>query len=228
MNKNWNSLLLFSIALMLSACSSQVYSPSLGLSPENLKNKQIDISGGVAMLPETQPHIAREATEGAFVKVGFGFSDSLSLHFNMWSAFKNDKLSSRRGYSFAARWTIKTNEKSHVELIPRTAVLLDGNTINGYGFAIVPVYITPVKEKLFFYIGGGPAIGTKEFRRVERNGINVYPYGFGFVGHFAFGYTIFPNLRAVLEVNPIYEFNQYDKERTYLITPSLTVGYLFK
>jgi hypothetical protein len=217
------------IVLVLMGCSSQVYSPSLGLTGKNLKEKQIDISGGIAALPETQPHIAQNATTGVFLKVGYGFSDKVNLNFNAWSAFKNGNISSRRGYSLQSRIVINDSSKSHFEIIPRMAVVLDGNSINGYGLAVAFVYVNNITDKLFFYVGAGPAIGTQKFGKIaDANQNMVYPCGFGAIGHFAFGYTILPRLRAVVEVNPIYEINKYDHQNNYIITPSITIGYVLK
>ncbi len=129
-----NSLSIFinlAIIVVMAGCSSQVYSPSLGLSGKSLKEKQIDVSAGAGMLPETQPHIAADATSGAFFKLGYGFSDNFSLNVTGWSAFKNGNLTSRRGYSLHSRIIFKDSTGSHFEIIPRTAVLLDHNNING-------------------------------------------------------------------------------------------------
>lgn len=224
-----NILLNLLIILLLTSCSSLVYSPSLGLTGKKLKEKQIDISGGAGMLPETQPHIDREATEGAFLKVGYGFSDNFNLNLNVWSAFKNGTLSSRRGYSFHSRIVLKDSARSHFEIIPRTAVLIDGNSINGYGFALPIVYVNNITDRLFFYIGAGPAVGTQKFEKIkDAHQDMVYPAGFGAIGHFAFGYTIFSKLRIVAEINPILEFNEYNDELNYMLTPSLTIGYVLK
>lgn len=215
------------IMLVLTSCSSLVYSPSLGLTGKKLKEKQIDISGGAGMLPETQPHIARTATEGAFFKIGYGFSDNFNLNLNVWSAFKNGNLSSRRGYSLHSRIVFKDSVKSRFEIIPRTAVLIDGNSINGYGCALAFVYVNNITDKLFFYIGAGPAAGTQKFSKIkDANQHMIYPSGFGAIGHFAFGYTFLSKFRVVAEVNPIFEFNRYDDKESYLLTPSLTVGYV--
>ena len=213
----------------MSSCSSSVYSPSLGLSGKNLKEKQIDISGGVGMLPETQPNPSKEATSGAFLKIGYGFSDNVNLNFSAWTAFSNGGISSSRGYSLQSRIVFHQQEKSHFEIIPRTAVLIDGNTINGYGLEFAAVYINNINDKLFFYIGAGAAAGTQKFSKINDANQNlVYPCGFGVIGHLAFGYNILPKLRAVMEINPILELDTFDDNYVNIITPSLTIGYMLK
>ncbi len=239
MKNNYPILILcFSVSILLTACSpSLMYSPALSLTGNTLKKDQVNLSGGIGLLPETRPHATPDRTAvnpGANMSVAYGFSSKFNLQLNGWIALNhNTDLFTygrlRTGFSLQSRISIAKQQNNQIDLVPGMAILFDGNTITGYGFEIPIVYLNRINDKIYFYTGGGFAAGTKEFNREKDFFQNQkYPYGMGIIGHLGLGYNIVPNLKTVLELCPIIQLNRFDGGTAYLISPTLSIGYTFK
>ena len=180
-----------------------MYSPSLGLTDTDIRKEQLDISLGIGMLPETRPQLENPTHFGAFYCVGYGFFDNINLYFIGWDELNKSYSSLRRGFSLHSRISIIQNTKSRFEIIPRAAFPFDGSSANEYGFELACIYIYKINEPLYCYFGLGPDAGIHNFDKIKLDN----SYGFGWIGYIGIGDNLLHNLRFVIEINPIAQFN---------------------
>jgi len=217
MNVKIALIVLFAFAL--SSCSNSiVYSPSLGLSADRLKKDEIDLSGGVAMLAETRPHLDEATSLGAYLDVGYGFSDKFGLYLSTWRDFD---MSFRGGIELNSRIGLYDAESLSLEVIPRAAMLIDGNILQGYGFNVPVVLIYKYNSKLYGYTGIGPVAGSYLERYIKDE------FGYGAMGHIALTYN-WNNFRFGIEVSPIYFYNRYDDRTDFVVSPAINFGYIIR
>lgn len=225
MKTHFNFAYIIVLVLLFSSCAqSLVYSPAVSILDTELKEKQVQFSGGVSLLPETRPEELNTTALGAQFKLGYCFTNKFNLQLSAWTDVTDKYEYFRGGYSIQSRINVFNKNKSSFEIIPRVGILFDATEIAGYGFAVDGIFLRTLNDKSYCYFGLGPIIGTYQFNQIQRGFEMAYPYGYGLIGHAAFGYKISPKLRLLLEVNPVYQNNKYDNSQYIMVSPSFTLG----
>ena len=217
------------IILVFAGCSkSVVYSPSLTLPSSTLKEKAIDFSGGLELMPEVRPEelSGRSTTFGAQAQIVYGFGEKFSLGAKAWFDIEHRENMLRSGYSLNAYFTKELSETSRLIYIPRAAMVLSSNDISGYGFELSSVYQKIFSDKISIYVGPGLIWGFRYLEK-ERNaaGIEKLPMGFAIKGNLGFSGDIGNALRVNCEVNPIYQINTFDDNQQFVLAPTIALGY---
>ena len=219
-------LLIACVILLCSSCGSFLYSPGLSLTKEAVQKGDYTISGGAGTFPETRPHAIRAVTAGYYLSAGYGFTDRVSLHVTGWGALQSYAfMGFRSGYSGHFRLVLRQSERSRFELVPRGAFVMHKNTIGGYGFGLTGVYVQDLSSALYFYAGGGPAVGYQDpYSRVP--GFN--PDGSAMIGHLGLGLTVVKGLSVVFELNPLYSLNFRDDMYSVIFPGTLSLAWHLK
>ena len=112
--------------LLVASCSSQVYSPSLNLTTNALKEKQLDLHGGVEMLPETIPaEIESKTTLGVNGQISYGFSNQFNLTAKGWTNIDGISDELRHGYSLKAQFIKNTSKQGKIIILPSIGMALN-------------------------------------------------------------------------------------------------------
>lgn len=203
--------------IMFSGCSSLLYSPSVGLPINPLRNGDFDLNGGVEMFPETAPDdIMTETSAGATLQIGYGLSDKNSLHLRGW--FSSAEEESRGGISLHLISQLKNFENANLYFIPKIGYAFDGFA-HGIGFELPIIYQYRFNDKFSMFGGLGGAYGT-ELDDVSR--------GWGITSHLGAGFQLSENLRLNMELTGVYQNNSSDDVRHFIISPAIGLGYTFK
>jgi len=222
---------LASIALLVSCSKSLVYSPSLNIPLSPLKEKEIDLQGGVELLPEARAENlgGKMTTIGVNGKIGYGFSNKFNLSLNGWVDIEGRENLVRLGYSITGQFLNHLNEKSRIIIIPRVGMALNGDNISGYGIATSILYQKELSEKLGYYIGVGFIWGFRGFGK-NKNSDGEYriPMGIGIVGNLGLTKILTKELRLNIELNPIYQINTFDKNQQFILSPQIGIGYTIR
>lgn len=218
------------IAILISSCSSQVYSPSLNLTTKTLKEKEIDLHGGMEMLPETIPEeIGSKATLGLNGQVTYGFSDRFNLTSKGWVSFKEITENLRGGYSLSAQVIKKKSEHSSIIILPKLGITFNGPIVTGYGIETALVYQNKITNNLSWHGGSGVLWGFqglgKDYNSIEQL---RSPMAFGIMGYTGLGWQLSDKFRLNAEVNPIYQINTFEQSTHFIISPTVGLGYTIK
>ncbi|MEZ4985970.1 MAG: hypothetical protein R2795_13200 [Saprospiraceae bacterium] len=214
---------------VLSGCSSLLYSPSLNLTNQPIQEKQIDMQGGVELLPETR---MLNATFPDNLQLGwsgglrYGFGKQFNMGFKAWGEFSPRQTLLRGGGSIDAQFLRIISPQTRLILLPRVGIALNGNSIAGYGLSASAIYQREVSDHFSWYGGIGAVWGVKDFTQ-EQNIANELkmPMGAGVVGNLGIGWQLTNGLRANIELNPILQLNTFDNRQQFLLAPSVGVGY---
>jgi hypothetical protein len=229
--------LVFFIGLVsLSSCAtSLIYSPSLGLTKEPLKKGEIDLNGGLLLLPETRPSaVGRNTVLGGEGHIAYGFTNTFALQFKGWADLQINRQ--RSGFSLAGIKTVDVTDKSTLLFMPKVGGALSGNSIDGFGVELPVILQFKENANTSFFIGLGGAFGFRGFYKLNKNGAfstgitgenNQYPFGFGALIHSGLIYKLTNNLRLNVELSGIYQLNTFDKQSHFLFAPSFSIGYVF-
>ena len=215
------------IVLLISSCSSQVYSPSLNLTTKPLKEKEIDIHGGVEMLPETLPEdIGSNSTLGLNWHLAYGFSDNFNLTVKGWNIVDHLGEGMRHGQSLSAQFIKNTSNQGTIILIPKVGISIADRIISGYGFETAVVYQKKISNNLSWHGGSGVLWGFSTLGK-DYNDQNQYrtPMGIGAIGYLGMGWQVSDQFRINAEANPIYQINSFDKISNFIISPTIGLGY---
>ncbi len=222
--------LFFVTMILVASCSSQVYSPSLNLTTNTLKEKQLDLHGGVEMMPETIPEeIGSKATLGLNGQVSYGFSDRFNLTSKGWFSFKEFTENLRGGYSLSAQVIKKKSEHSSIIILPKLGFTFNGPIVTGYGIETALVYQNKIANHLSWHGGSGVLWGFhglgKDYNSREQL---RSPMAFGIMGYLGMGWQFYDKFRLNAEVNPIYQINTFEKSTHFIISPTVGLGYTIK
>lgn len=216
------------VTLLCSGCAqSLLYSPSLHLSDKPLAEKEVELKGGIGLLPETRPlDNLDKTTPGGSLELGYGFTDAFSLYVSGWTSLED--FGSRSGYALSSRLSLSQSTSHELVFYPRVAILLDGQDINGYGVELPVTVVLPFSPAVYSYAGAGFAYGLKEFAE-QTNGNNESrsPQGYGVIGHIGFGWNISNEWRLTGEVSPLYQINTFDDRNDFIVAPAISLGYTF-
>lgn len=215
-------------ALISSCSSSLVYSPSINLPNQPLKEKEIDLIGGFELLPETRQKAIQgnPTTMGLNGQVSYGFSDKFNMSLKGWLDIENRLNSTRSGFALNGQFINQISSDSRTILLPRIGIALGGNTISGYGFGASFIYQKNFIQNFSWYGGIGFLWGFKNLEK-EVNSLNErnLPMGIGIIGNLGLSWQFYNKLRLNLELSPVYQVNIFDKNSQLLLSPSISIGY---
>lgn len=223
-----NIAILMTIGMLTSCSKSLVYSPSINLSNQPIQEKEIDLQGGVELLPEARPEElnGHQTTFGLSGQLSYGFSDKFNLTIKGWVDIEERESVIRSGYSLNGQFIKNLSGRKRVILLPRIGIALNENQISGYGLGTSMIYQKTINQKLSWYGGAGLLWG---FRYLEKNtnyaNEEKLPMGFGIVGNFGIGWQLLNSIRLNCELNPIYQINTFDENSQILLSPSIGIGY---
>ena len=204
--------------IMFSGCSSLLYSPSVGLPTNPLKNGELDLHGGVELFPETAPDdIMTKTSSGATLQIGYGLSDKNSLYLRGWFSSAGEE-ESRGGISLHLISQLKKFENAGLYFIPKIGYALDGFA-HGIGFELPIIYQYCFNNKVSVFGGLGGAYGTE---------LDDKAWGWGFTSHVGAGFQLSENLRINTELTGVYQNNSSDDVSHFIISPAIGLGYTFK
>lgn len=223
--------LILSLATMLSCSKSLVYSPSVNLPHQPLKEKEIDLQGGIGWFPETRPEelSGKQSTLGLDGQIGYGFSDRFNLSIKGWVDVEGRESLIRSGYSLNAQFIQEINSNSGIIILPRIGIALNGDEISGYGLAASALYQRNIRDGLSWYGGPGLLWGFRYLEK-DRNqdGEEKLPMGIGILGNLGIAWQFVDGLRINCELNPVYQINTFDQNSQFIVSPSIGVGYTLR
>lgn len=228
-----NIIIILLIGLLTSCSKSLVYSPSINLPNQPLKEKEIDIQGGVELLPETRPEELQGnlTTFGMSGQLSYGFTEKFNLSVKGWGDLEGRESTIRSGYSLNGQFIkpLDENEDNRIIFLPRIGIALNGNDIAGYGLGVSAIYQQTINEKLSWYGGAGLFWG---FRYLEKelnlNNEEKMPAGFGVIGNVGIGWQLSNNIRLNCEISPIYQINTFDENSQLMFSPTFGIAYTLK
>lgn len=214
---------------MFTSCStSLVYSPSINLANQPLKEKEIDLHAGVELLPETRPEELKgnQTTLGASAQLSYGFTDKFNLTAKGWADIEYRENRFRSGYSISGQFINSISENSRVIILPRIGFALNEDNIEGYALGTSIIYQKSINKNFSLYGGAGVLWG---FRHLEKEtnfeGEEKMPMGFGIVGNFGLGWQLSNNFRLNCELIPIYQINTFENSSQMIVSPTIGIGY---
>ncbi|HKK89626.1 MAG TPA: hypothetical protein VJ917_12315 [Saprospiraceae bacterium] len=223
-----NIQILIIIGLLTSCSKSLVYSPSINLTNQPIQEKEIDLQGGVELLPEARPEELKgnQTTFGLSGQLSYGFSEKFNLTIKGWADSEGRENLFRSGYSLNGQLIKILSERKRVILIPRIGFALNGNEITGYGLGTSMIYQNSINQNFSWYGGAGLLWGFRYLEK-ETNNENEekLPMGFGIVGNLGIGWQLSNSIRLNCELNPIYQINTFDDNAQILLSPSIGIGY---
>jgi hypothetical protein len=216
------------LGLLTSCSKSYVYSPSINLTNQPIKAKEVDIQGGVELLPETRPGELKgnQTTLGLSGQLSYGFSNRFNLTIKGWADLEGRQSLIRYGYSLNGQFIKTISEGKRVIFLPRIGIALSGSNIGGYGLGTSVVYQNSINQKLSWYGGAGFLWGYRYLDKItNRENEKKIPMGFGIIGNLGIGWQVFSDMRLNCEISPIYQINTFDGNTQILLSPSIGVGF---
>ncbi|MES2780179.1 MAG: hypothetical protein V4651_09820 [Bacteroidota bacterium] len=207
----------------LNSCTSYIYSPAIQLSEKQLVKGEVDMKAGFGKLPETK--IATPYSRyGGVVNIGYGFSRDINFYASGWSDLTTKTLLYRGGLAVSSRIRLWEKGNTQVLLYPRISILRNnGKSFDAMGFELPLIYITPVSSLVYTYFGVGAAYGNRQLLTDNaRRDEELYAV----IGHLGMGFKPFDNFRIMLELNPICQFNKYDERTNFILSPTISIGYI--
>lgn len=218
--------------LLLGSCTkSMVYSPSLNLPNKPIREKEIDIQGGVELMPEARAENlgGSPTTFGVNGQIGYGFSDKFSLGVKGWIDAQGREGATRFGVALHGQVVRATGPTKRLVIMPRIGLALQGDQIAGYGLGASAVFQKEFSEQVAWHIGGGLAWGFRYLNEdINAAGENKIPMGFGLLGHLGLAWEFAPGLRLGVEATPLYQINTFDENQQFIVSPQLGLGYTFR
>lgn len=226
-----HSLRLFLLLLTLVACSpSLTYSPSYNLSHGALEKDQVDLSGGIELLPETRPEKVNGVSTslGYNLRVAYGFRENFNMNVKAWGDIRGPFSSSRGGYALSAQFIKELADNKRLLFIPRAGIATGGFNVDGFGIGFSTLRQHDLNERFSWYTGGGLIWGFNELESTENYlGQNEFPMGYALKANLGLAYQLGNHLRLNAELNPIFQLNPFDAVNHFIIAPSLNLGYTF-
>jgi len=218
-------------AIVGAGCApSLVYNPAVSLPSRPLIKEQGEAIGTLGFLPETRPHqsgTTSHVSGGGALTLRYAFSNRLTLGVSAWSDlqdFFNGYF--RGGFGAEAIFPIAGGgdpdpNGMKLGLMPRTAVLFDGGSIEGGGFAIPVVLWLPKTDLFATYAALGPALGYRDLSTAPAQ------WGYGLIGNLGTSITLGSSFRIYAEVAGIVQVNQYDRITHGVFAPSVGLALTF-
>jgi hypothetical protein len=222
---------LLAMLLLWSCSKSMVYSPSLNLPNKPLKEKELDLQGGVELMPEarTENLGGNKTTFGVSGQIGYGFSDKFSLGVKGWIDAQGREDAARFGVALQGQVVNTISSTNRLVLVPRIGLAFWGDQITGYGLGASAVFQKEFSERTAWHFGAGLAWGFRYLNEdINAAGENKVPMGFGLLGHLGFAWEFAPGLRLSAEAVPLYQINTFDKNQQFIVSPQLGLGYTFR
>jgi hypothetical protein len=210
-------------ALAAAGCTpSMIYSPSINLPPEPLKEKQVQVFGGVVQMPEARPNRAPEKTaKGMEFTARVGAADWLTLQAKFWKDIsENFDAADRFGVSVSTI-VAQTGDLGgfRVGLMPTATFLGAGDGWYGGGGTLPLCVWLPNLSVLHPYAAVGPGFGLHNTRDDE--------YGFLIVENWGCAALLAKHLTVNAEISLVNTFNYYDRRHDNFVTWSVNGGFLF-
>lgn len=221
------------LSILVVGCSrSAVYSPSLLLGKAPLQAKAIDIQGNIELMPEARPEILgrKQTTVGVVGQLGYGFSERFGMSLKGWYDIEHREDRLRSGYSLSAQFVKEKAPGSRLIFIPRIGITLWLEEVNGYGASTAVVYHQTVGDKIGWYGGLELAWGTNEFFKENSpaHQKEVLPMGFAALAHLGIAGDMLGRFRVNAEVTPVYQYNYFDDNHQFMVSPTIGVGYTIR
>lgn len=226
-----SKVLLVTLIVLASCTRSLVYSPSLNLPAKVIKEKEIDLQGGLELLPEMRrdENSGQKAVMGGVLHIGYGFSDNFNLTAKGCADLQDKENVLRSAYTLTAQFIMPISSDERVILMPRAGLALGGSDIDGQGVGFSTVYHKAFTPNLAGYAGAGLLWGFRSLEEQlnEQNEMKL-PMGFGFMATVGFSWEFTPGVRFNVETSPIYQSNTFDNTDYFLISPHIGIGYTIR
>jgi hypothetical protein len=198
------------------------------LATQALSEKQLDLQGGLEMMPEARPDQVEGAglTTGVSGRLSYGFSDRFTMGLHAWGEVENRLGNFRGGYALQAQIYYPVSPGQQFIFIPKVGMVLNASTISGYGLEGALVYQKLFNPRFSAYAGGGLAVGIHELEKQQNieNELKI-PMGMALIGHLGLSWQLTVHLRLNAEVHPIYQINSFDEVQHFLLSPHIGIGY---
>lgn len=222
--------LLLGILAIAGCAPSLVYNPAVSLPARPLVKEQGEVVGTLGFLPETRPQGSASnvhVSPGGALTLRYAFSNRLTLGVSAWTDMEDffDGYF-RGGIGAEALFPIMGGGDAdpngmRMALMPKTAVLFDGGSVEGGGFAL-PVALWLPKTDLFAsYAALGPAVGYRDLSTAPAQ------WGYGLIGNIGTSIVFNPSIRIYAEVAGIVQVNVYDKITHGILAPSVGLAVTF-
>ncbi|MDB5034694.1 MAG: hypothetical protein JWQ98_1935 [Chlorobi bacterium] len=224
---------------MCARSQSFVYAPSITLPARPMETGETEVRGGGAMLAETRPRWAKGiATAGGEISIRHALGNRLTLGIKGWA--DPDGLSAgeplRSGICADALVTLPASDSNRqMALMPRAAIILDGNRLQGWGTEVALAIWLPHFGPLAPYCGLGLMAG---FRTVTREGsgplaaFNISPgpypsWGYGVGCNLGGSVELGAGAGLYLELAAAVQTNLYSGETRLAILPAAGIAWRF-
>jgi len=198
------------------------------LTNQPIQEKEIDLQGGVELLPEARPEELKgnQTTFGLSGQLSYGFSEKFNLTIKGWADTEGRENLIRSGYSLNGQFIKILSERKRVILLPRIGFALNGNDITGYGLGTSMIYQNSINQNFSWYGGAGLLWGFRYLEKeTNKENEEKLPMGFGIIGNLGIGWQLSNSIRLNCELNPIYQINTFDENSQILLSPSIGIGY---
>jgi len=211
------------IIVLIAGCTrSLVYSPSMNLPPQPLKQKEAQVLGGVGFFPETRPHLVEHksafGTEGTF---RLAFCDHITLQGKYWHDLSDNLDDNRYGLSFSMIAAFADSTSLRFGLIPTAAFASGNGDFQGGGGGMFLALWYSGFSPITIYGTLGPAFGIRVTDEEESK------WGWGLLINTGIAALIKKHLTINVELAGIKQENKYDHKTEYFLCPSINIGYLF-
>ncbi len=217
---------------MLASCSkSMVYSPSINLPNEILKEEEFDFQAGFEAMPEARPEKLKgsQTTIGLNGQIGYGINDKFNMSAKVWLELKQREGSVRSGLSLNWQFISVLDENKRIIILPRIGISESGFFDFGYGIGSSAIYHHSLNGKIGYYAGIGGVWGFLHLHKdLNDNGEKKIPMGFGVLGNIGLSWEMIYGIRLNFEINPIYQINTFDEIEQVIFSPQIGVGYKIK
>lgn len=205
-----------------SCVPSLVYSPSLNLPSKPLSKDEVQILGGIGYLPETRPNYTEpKMVLGGEASLRFGISDRVTAQLKGWKDVSYSISEARYGFSISALTMLNDSSDIRFGIFPTGAFLLAENDIEGGGGTIPFCFWYSKFYPISFYAAFGPIIGIRNITEDNNQ------WGWGLLLNIGATVTIKKHFTFNLEISAIKQVSEYDGYKSYFLSPSLNVGYIF-
>ncbi len=157
-----------------------------------------------------------------------GFSERFNMSLKGWYDLEGRADTLRSGYSLAAHFIKRKTPASRVIIVPKIGITLRANVINGYGATTAVVYHRTVGNKVGWYGGLELGWGTHDFFKEWHHDRqkDIMPMGFAALAHLGIAGELFGGLRVNAEITPVYQFNYFDDNQQFMVSPQIGIGYV--
>jgi len=216
------SVFLLAVVLVAGGCTpSVVYSPSINLPPEPLRQKSIQAMGGIVEMPEARPQEAKASTaRGAEFTVRIGATDWMTVQGKYWKDLSDNVRADRFGISVA---TILAHPRDlggfRLGLMPTAVFLGDENEWLGGG-GLLPLCVWfPSWSVIHPYGAVGAGFGIRDDRNNKWGWLTIENYGWTLF--------FFKHFTVNAELSAVQAHDRYDKREDKFVVWSLNGGFLF-